>query len=426
MFLFLAACPSKPATQPEPVASASANLVPTPPTPLTAMANVIAPKALVSKGHAVDWWFAFKFNSATYTSCTGTKACPFGGTPQPYPHGQDEQFAYASSESPELAMSTTCIGATDDDPVGATFAQIYNGAAFYVLWNDQFYDDPKIAGCDKSCSAPWAHSKGMVAWGSNGEGVAMQVTTPSWPASGSASHPRTDGNTLGCVSDDNVMVSQHFFAVKLTHEDLVKLLHALKNASIVTDTKNPQIVHDGGPADVSAIVQTLGKNDASTSFTKETLTTGVVLVSKPHALHVPPWQMVSAIFGGVALRTATWWEDTPSRMPIPSTNASTPIGCWDASLGHAGAVKIATTGTWDNKTIGLKGGLGQDFNHAKLAVSTDASSKMIFFGDMNQEGSLTDKCTASQNGRGGLFYAVSDAKLHASVTALLKGSTAPN
>jgi len=418
MFLVLAACPAKPAERPEPVATA-------PPT-TTTMAHVVAPKPLVSKGHEVDWWFAFKFNAATYTSCTGTKACPFGGTVQPYPRGQDEQFAFASSESPELVMSTTCVGATDDDPVGATFAQIYSGQAFYVIWNDQFYEDPKITGCEKSCSSPWAHSKGMVAWGSSGEGVAMQVTTPSWPASGSAAHPRvTDGNTLGCISDDNVLVSQHFFAVRLTHEDLVKVLKAVKNASIVTDVTNPQIVHDGGPADVSAIVQTLGKHDPSTAFTKETLATGVTLVSKPHALHVPPWQMVSAIFGGVPLRTATWWEEDPSRKPIPSTNASTPIGCWDASLGHAGAVKIATTGTWDGKTIGLKGGLGKDFNHAKLAVTTDAASKLVFFGDMNQEGSLTDKCTASQNGRGGLFYAVNDAKLHASVTALLNGATAP-
>jgi hypothetical protein len=71
----------------------------------------------------------------------------------------------------------------------------------------------------------------------------MQVTTPSWPTSGSKKHPRThDGNTLGCIDDDNVLVSQHFFALKLNKQDLIDVLRALQNASVVTDTANLQIV----------------------------------------------------------------------------------------------------------------------------------------------------------------------------------------
>src|SRR5204863_8132467 len=120
------------------------------------------------------------------------------------------------------------------DPVGATFDGVYNDGFFYVIWNDQFYGDPAIAGCTNSCSSPWGHSKGMLAWNDAGDGFVMQVSTPSWPAAGSKLSPRkTDGNTLGCVTDDDVKVSQHFFALKLTKDDVVKVLKALKNASVV-------------------------------------------------------------------------------------------------------------------------------------------------------------------------------------------------
>src|SRR5262249_15319142 len=136
-------------------------------------------------------------------------------------------------------------------------------------WNDQFYNDPAIAACwhpaspncpnSKYCDVPWGHSKGMVAWNDSSEGFVMQVSTPSWPASGSKVVPRqTDGNTLGCICDNNVKFSQHFFALRLNHDDLVKVLTALRNASVVTDPTNPQIVNNGGSADVKALVNALG------------------------------------------------------------------------------------------------------------------------------------------------------------------------
>ena len=62
------------------------------------------------------------------------------------------------------------------------------------------------------------------------------MSTPSWPASGSSAHPRpTDGNTLGCVADNDVLVSQHFFALALNRDDVIAVLKALANASVVTD-----------------------------------------------------------------------------------------------------------------------------------------------------------------------------------------------
>ena len=144
-----------------------------------------------------------------------------------------------------------------------------------VVWNDQFYGAPKIRLCGQSCSAPWGHSKGTLVWNDAGEGLVLQVTTPSWPAAGSRDHPRgTDGNTLGCVKDNNVLVSQHFVALKLSKEDAVKVLLALQNAGVVTDPTNPQLVNNGGPADIQALVDRLRAKSASTTFTRETLSTG--------------------------------------------------------------------------------------------------------------------------------------------------------
>jgi hypothetical protein len=334
-----------------------------------------------------------------------------------------QQFIFASSEARSLNAGNGCAGDTTADPIGATFEQVYDGSFFYVIWNDQFYDDPEIKGCTKSCSAPWGHSKGMLAWNSAGEGFVLQVTTPSWPAAGSRNSARkNDGNTLGCVNDNNVQVSQHFFALKLNKQDLVKVLGALQNASVVTDPANPQVVRNGGPADVQKLVSKLGTQSTSETFTKDRLSSGVELISKPSKLNVPPWQMVSAILGGVSLRTATWWA-TPK---IPTTTASTTIGCWHESLGEPGAVEIATTGHWQDKNFGLTGGLGTNFNHAKLGVSLSGTEHYAIFGDMNQQGDISGaKCGSSQNGRGGLFYVVDDPDLAGAVKDLITGDTAP-
>ena len=71
-----------------------------------------------------------------------------------------------------------------------------------------------------------------------------------------------------------------------------------KNASVVTVPTNPQIVNNGGPADVQSLVSSLGTQSSSTTPTKDALSTGVTLISKPSALAVPPWQMVSAELAG--------------------------------------------------------------------------------------------------------------------------------
>jgi hypothetical protein len=394
--------------------------------PVTTLSpDLSVPLPLLAKDHPVDWWFVFKLNSGVFPGCggTATRACLFGGRVQDYQHfGQ--QFVYASSETHTLQPGSGCVGDTTQDPVGATFEEVYDSSFYYLIWNDQFYDDPAIQGCGTSCSAPWGHSKGLLAWNDAGAGLVLQVTTPSWPAAGSEQFPRkTDGNTLGCVKDDNVQVSQHFFALKLTQDDVVKVLTALHNASVVTDPTNAQLVKNGGPTQIQDLVKTLGTKSDSKSYTKDTLSTGVELISKPSRLNVPPWQMISAILGGVSLRTATWWAN-PN---IYTTTSSTQITCWDESLGKPGGVEIATTGNWNGKDFGLTGGLGTNFNHAKFGVSTSGGNHYSIFGDMNQQGTISgSKCSSSQNGRGGLFYVVDDAELSGSLTSLINGSTAPS
>jgi len=412
-----------------PTPSATPAFTPTPPT----SASVPAP--LVSTGHPVNWWFVFKFNAAKFPGCgpDGAVQCPFGGEVQPYTSpipGKDprtsQQYVFATSETPTLQKGSGCVGDTEVDPVGATFGQVYNGSFHYVVWNDQFYNHPKIKGCSTFCGGPWAHSKGMVAWNDSGEGLVMQVTTPSWPAAGSKAAPRQgDGNTLGCIDDNNIKFSQHFFALQLNHDDLIKVLTALQNASVVTLPADAQLVNNGGPSDVQALVNTLGTQSANSTPTRTTLSGGIELIAKPSALHVPPWQMVSALLDGAPLRVASWW----SQNKIKTTTATTSIGCWDPTLGTPGPVEIATTGQWNGISFGLTGGISSaDFNHAKIGVSTPGSHHYAIFGDMNQEGALSGTatvCGGSQNGRGGLFFVVDNAALATSVGDLIRGETAP-
>lgn len=112
------------------------------------------PTPLVEHGQPADWLFVFKFNAKSFSGCGGAsgiqRVCPFGGTVQPYSlFGQ--QFVYASSNDPSLQKGSGCLGETVTDPLGATFDKIYNQSYFYVVWNDQFYDSPKIHGCTKFC-----------------------------------------------------------------------------------------------------------------------------------------------------------------------------------------------------------------------------------------------------------------------------------
>lgn len=397
-----------------------------------------APTPLLNPKTPVDWSILFKLNSEEERGDIKppgmTGQFDIKGWKRPLYEKNNKKFShhylFASSRNPVVQHGRSILGASPYDPLGSTFAEIYFGSWYYVVWNDQFYGDPM-----NSRGSPWGHSKGVLAWNEEGEGIVMQVSTPSWPGSGSKKFPRkTDGNTLGFVSDDDIQVSQHFYTLKLTKPDLIKVLAGMHNASVVTDPTNPQIVNNGGPPEVRALVKTLGRRDKDNLCTNVLLSSGVRLISKPSALAVPPWQLVSAELGGVDLRVASWW--TSPR--IYSTTRKSPLpGCW-GDLRKPGAVDIATSGTWWEKKghkverLGLTGGPSGNHNHAKFGVSTSKGKYYSIFGDMNQQGALcpgdarvNQKCSSSQNGRGGLFYVMEDKTLHKSLTSLLSGNSAP-
>ncbi|MEM7426522.1 MAG: deoxyribonuclease II family protein [Pseudomonadota bacterium] len=424
------------------------------------------PIPLLNPKTPVDWWFLFKLNSFEEPGApkpdqtNGLFDVKSWKRPSYETSGKkfSQHYLFASSRNPELQHGRGILGSMHYDPLGSTFEQVYAGSYYYVLWNDQFYGDPA-----PSRGAPWGHSKGMLAWNEEGEGLVMQVSTPSWPASGSSKYPRqSDGNTLGYVSDDDIEVSQHFFALKITKDDLVKILTGLKNASVVTGISTAsswnrlmkqklkdklvsaplpprpdirQVINNGGPEDVQKLVKTLGRREKEGAPLNVLLSSGVRLISKPSSLAVPPWQMVSAELGGIDLRVASWWS-TPRI--YSTTRASGKPGCWGGGLGTPGAVDIATTGTWKPPSghkveyLGLTGGLGRNYNHAKFGVSTSGSNAYCIFGDMNQQGALCQgyltarqKCSSSQNGRGGLFYVLENETLFKSLTGLLTGESAP-
>jgi hypothetical protein len=350
----------------------------------------------------------------------------YSGDIQDYPKGFGLQSISASSVDPALHNDNGCLGESTDDPIGATFDEIYKGTYNYVIWNDQFYDDPDLPACKGKtfCDAPWGHSKGVLAWNDQGDGLVMQVSTPNWPGSGSASFPRSNGNTLGCLTDNtgkpqnNVWVSQHFFALRLNKSDVIAVLHALQRASVVTQAdaglgSQSQIIRNGGPDEIQKLVSELGQLSDDTSVLNLTLSSGVQIISKPPNLHVPPWQMVSAVLGGVPLTVATWLTGPHQ---IDDTKRGRPE-CWDQTLDTPGAVTNADMGTWMRRVFGLTGGPSPDRNHAKIGVSTPA--KYAIFGDLNQEGTLSERCKVSQNTRGGIFFAVENETLSASLGKMM-------
>lgn len=380
-----------------------------------------APTPLIEKDKAVKWWFVYKFNAQTFPTCDkdedDDRDCSFGGKPAPYKNSQ--QFVFASSDKSSLTKHDGCAGTTD--PVATTFQQVFSGKFHYLVWNDQFYQDPKVHACSAdSCGGSWGHSKGVLAWNDDGEGVVMQVTTPAWPGVATRKFTRKAGNTLGCIKKpNNIQNAQHFFAVKLNAADVLHVLDALENASVVTDTSKLELVNiTGSPKEIKDRVMKLGQKSDSDQIKQFDLSAGIKLISKPSAMHVPPWQMLSSVLGGVDLKAATWW----SSPQIPTTNGTKKIACWDDALTtDPGAVEIALTGKWDGEDIGLIGGQ----NHAKIGVSTSNKKHLAIFADLNQQGALSGNCSSSQNGRGGMFYVLDDKALFDDMTKLLDGKVAP-
>ena len=93
-----------------------------------------APTPLLDATQPADWIFVYKFNASTFPTTHELTSCMFGGTPSTDKSSQ--AFAFASSRSSTLVKGNGLIGTSLNDPVGATFNEIYNSSLSFVVWND--------------------------------------------------------------------------------------------------------------------------------------------------------------------------------------------------------------------------------------------------------------------------------------------------
>jgi len=105
--------------------------------PALGQTGTSSPTPMLSAGTPATWLFVFKLNAAIFPSdASAPRDCAFGGAPQPYP-AFGQRFVWASDASAPLQDGTGLAGTSANDPLGATFGQIYNGGFHFVVWNDQ-------------------------------------------------------------------------------------------------------------------------------------------------------------------------------------------------------------------------------------------------------------------------------------------------
>ena len=156
-------------------------LAPAVPATAQPITQPVPPVPLLNATQSADWIFVYKFNASSFPTTGQLHACLFGGTPST--NKSSQAWAVASTSFPGLVGGAGLIGTSLDDPVGATFNQIYHSRLNFIVWNDQFYGDPRLS-CGANCTGRWGHSKGILAWDDAGNGLILQVSTPDRPGAG--------------------------------------------------------------------------------------------------------------------------------------------------------------------------------------------------------------------------------------------------
>ena len=303
------------------------------------------------------------------------------------------------------------------------------------------------------CGAPWAHSKGALAFERNATGFHLMATTPNYP------DPSLGANggeppSLGCQLTDNVQFAQSFVGLSLDakafRDDLAPALARARLCSAGSGSCthgtaghvhewNCTSEHTRG-ADWSVLDLAFSGAEpegaeASASATLRTVSGHeVTLLAKAAADHVPPWYYVADALG-VDLAVASWLDGqygTPSICAADDFSGVADDMCLaDASLGLAlsptggaarsveNALAAAVDVGGERRAWGLWGDLWHDFtSHAKYAVASAGTA--VVFGDENMQGwPCSSACDRSQNGRGGTFFALGDAALRASLAATM-------
>ena len=122
---------------------------------------------LVARGHSVDWWFVFKFNSASFPQCAAgaVRSCPFGGQVQSSWTTFSQQFVVATDRViliPGSATEVNCVKEifrlfTEESLMPAAIARELNRRAipyrgisrtsWYHIAVNRILKNPKYAGC---------------------------------------------------------------------------------------------------------------------------------------------------------------------------------------------------------------------------------------------------------------------------------------
>jgi len=344
-------------------------------------------------GKPVDWWVIIKWPSSLVdgsTSC-GCSECP--NTPKPG-KGAGACYYYMdnTSSAPTWYGSGNCLN-TCDNALSKTIAQA-TGTNNFGVWNDAL--DQPWTSSGTSCSAPRAHSKGMVCYDKEG-GFVLNVSTPHFPQD--SSNP---GNSpAGCQNDDNLSYAQHFFCMSLDTSNLKVWGDAAENA---------KLCGSNNAWDVGDILSRTGKPGGTTQPHVKLETMGgtpIVMTVKSGSDYVNPWSIVSASLGK-ELEVVSWTslDDGSSGWG----NAD----CFSSSTYPAkGMVQVATMGNQEHgifKTV-------NSHTHAKFAISKgDNSGNWITLGSMNQQD--------SQAKRGGEFYSIQNEALWKALNAMIQaGST---
>ena len=332
---------------------------------------------LDGKGNPVDWWFLVKLPQGATSVCSGcaSPACPsWQGS-----RSGGVCYWYADSNNPTLRfysdLGFDCLSGTNN-PVTQTLNQMKGRS--YIIWNDQGSKTSK-PGTYPDKGAPIAHSKGAAAFGGS-TGFIMNVSTPNFPD--------PDLYTLGCQEDDNVEVSQHFFAFSVNKSGMSSWAAAVANAQLSVISQNNWIFAD----------TTVGGHSTTANLlTLQNLP--VRLIVKGSKDFFIPWDYVTNSLGS-SVKALTWYA-SPTTPPIGTGST---MNCLYQSPARFDVDVVRSLQTPDGSFSWCgQGEASPTCNHAKIGVGIGTG--WVVAGSMNMQGNIDSTgCESSQMGRGGDFY----------------------
>jgi len=349
-----------------------------------------------------------------YTSCTGDAQCGYRCSGSPY--------AQCSSDSDCSNGTCELISCTTRD------LPHYNNI----------------------CSSPYGHSKGALAYEESGTGFFLQGTTPNWPDPSQ----KSTYTPLGCQLDSNTDLSQSFLGLTLdadTFSEMAPYIEAARLCSTgTTSCRNGSAGHmidfnctsEQTRAEDWSILDTAFSGTSTSDMHSSTYsgtTSGGVdfkLIAKAEADAIPPWLLVASELG-VDLGVSSWldfnygfaslcsgddYSSATNQMCLVSDDLGISL---NENGGAVQSVENALAASFEINGVDLAWALWGEFtsiaSHAKFAIASEFDNPWFVSGDENNQGwSCSTSCSGSQSGRGGLFFALNNSEVHASIYDMLK------